>query len=84
MVNYQLLEEHIKNKGIKKRKLAQLLGLSPEGLYKKLKGIHAFTISEAGILRNVLQLSNDEFDAVFFDNECWQNSNKAETKKRTN
>jgi len=83
-MNYRLLQEHIKNKGIKKRKLAELAGLSPEGFYKKLRGIHPFTIAEAGVLRNVLQLTNEEFDAIFFDEECWQSANKTKNKKRIN
>ena len=74
-MNYHLLQEHIRTKGIKKRKLAELLSISPEGFYKKLKGIHAFTVSEAGILRNALQLTNEEFDAIFFCNDCSQNDN---------
>ena len=76
MINYQLLQEHIENKGIKKRKLAEFMGLSPEGFYKKIKGIHKFTVNEAGILRNALQLTNEEFDAIFFCDDCWQNANK--------
>lgn len=81
MVNYQLLQEHIKNKGIKKRKLAELLGLSPEGFYKKLKGIHAFTVTEAGILRTALQMTNEEFDDVFFCDKCCQNNSKKTAEK---
>lgn len=48
-----------------KKEIAQHLGLSEMGFYKKVKGLTEFKASEIEKLRNFLNLSVEETTAIF-------------------
>lgn len=65
----QSLREKIISCGIKYSWLAQQMGISREGLYKKLSGITEFKASEIGLLIDVLGLTPEEQNEYFFNFE---------------
>ena len=65
MTDTMLLDEVIAAKGMKYSFLAQALGLSNYGFYKKLYGLSEFTASEVAKLSQVLGLSRDMRDKIF-------------------
>lgn len=65
MTNTVELEVAIKRAGITKRKLAETLGLSEMGLYKKINNITEFKASEIAKLSEILDLPNK--DEIFFN-----------------
>ncbi|ADZ84499.1 MULTISPECIES: DUF739 family protein [Cellulosilyticum] len=67
MTNTLELEIAIKRAGITKRKLAEMLGLSEMGLYKKINNITEFKASEIAKLAEILDLKNK--DEIFFNQE---------------
>jgi DNA-binding XRE family transcriptional regulator len=66
MTNRELLEAAIKRSGYRKRYLAELLGLSPQGFYNKLNNKTEFTQSEIATLVKKLCLFDLEREAIFF------------------
>lgn len=66
MLNYNLLDETIKNTGITKTAIADKMGITRESLYNKLDGKTEFTVSEICSITNALNLSKDDRDAIFF------------------
>ena len=65
MTDTMLLDEVIAAKGMKYSFLAQVLGLSNYGFYKKRYGLSEFTASEVAKLSQVLGLSRDMRDKIF-------------------
>lgn len=68
MTNRELLKEKISEKGIMMRHLAEKCGITPQSFSTKINGHNEFSMSEAATLREVLGLSDDDFMAIFFDN----------------
>lgn len=66
LTNTALLEETIKNKGIKNSFLADRLGISAQGFLNKLHGKTEFKSSEMGEIATILNLGQAEFFAIFF------------------
>ena len=66
MTDLNLLKTTIEEKGLRNKFIAEKLGLSPEGYYKKLRGSSEFKVSEAQTIADVLGLSADERNAIFF------------------
>lgn len=66
MFNGLLLEIAITRSQISKRDLAKKLGISEQGLYNKLKGVSEFRASEIRTLTDVLSLSAQEREDIFF------------------
>lgn len=66
MVNEQLLREKISESGYKMQFIAEKCGLTYQGLLNKLTGVRPFKTTEAGALKDLLKLSNDEFNHIFF------------------
>ena len=64
MTDTMLLDEVIAAKGMKYSFLAQALGLSNYGFYKRY-GLSEFTASEVAKLSQVLGLSRDMRDKIF-------------------
>ena len=60
------LKEKIDNSGLKLIGVANHLGISREGLYKKLNGETEFKASEIAKLTNLLKLSVKEQKLYFF------------------
>lgn len=65
MTDTALLDEVIKQSGIKYNYLAEKLGLSNYGFYKKRNGITEFTVSEVVKLSDLLHLPRDLRDKIF-------------------
>ena len=68
-MNIHLLNTKIAQKGIKKQHLASELGITPNSMSNKLKGLTKFDIDEVSKLVNVLGLSTGEIAAIFFDEQ---------------
>ena len=66
MTNTILLKEKIDESGYKIMFLAEKVGLTPQGFYKKLKDGSEWTYSQAKILSEYLRLTRDEIDNIFF------------------
>lgn len=66
MVDTELLRKKIDESGLKLNFIAEKCGLTYQGLSNKLNNARAFKTSEAGILKDLLQLSSDEFESIFF------------------
>ena len=66
MTNAELLEQEISNSGMKISAIADKLGISREGFYKKLRNETEFIASEIVLMQNILNLSNEIRDAIFF------------------
>ena len=66
MINLSKLKEKIEKKGLKKKVVARELDLTPYGLSKKLEGTTEFKVSEVVKLSNLLDLTDDEKNAIFF------------------
>ena len=69
MVNFELLLEKIKKSGMTITAITRKCNISRETYYNRINGIGDFTASEICALTKVLNLSRDERDIIFFDNE---------------
>ena len=68
MVDLELLQSTVKKSGLRNLFIAEKLGLSPEGYYKKLRGTTEFKVSEVACLSEILRLTAEERDSIFFAN----------------
>lgn len=66
MIDTVRLEAAIKRKGMKKKFVAEQLGISAYGFSRKLMGRNEFTASEIAVLSDVLGLTRAERDSIFF------------------
>lgn len=66
-MNVNLLTEKVLEKGMEFRKVAKLLGIDKMTLYRKLANYESFTIREAEILKDLLDLTNLEALEIFLD-----------------
>ena len=66
MTNTTLLKKKIDSSGYKVIFLAEKVGLTPQGFYKKLKDGSEWTFSQVMILKDLLYLTNEEVDSIFF------------------
>lgn len=55
--------------------IAEKMGISRQSLYLKMKGNREFKISEIAKLCDILRLTNDEKNLIFFANEGDKNVN---------
>lgn len=67
MTNTTLLKKKIDSSGYKVIFLAEKVGLTPQGFYKKLKDGSEWTFSQVMILKDLLYLTNEEVDSIFFN-----------------
>ena len=65
MIDVKALNQIIEERGIKKKKLASMLGIHPNALTRKLKGEVDFKASEIVILRDILRLSDADVKRIF-------------------
>lgn len=65
MRNKDLLSNLICESGIKKMKIAELLGLTPAGLISKMNGQHAFRKLEKEALVNILDIDEENERLIF-------------------
>lgn len=66
MKGLELLRKKIDQSGLKLTYVAERLGISYQGLKKKLDGDTEFKASEIAVLKDVLQLSDAEVQDIFF------------------
>ena len=62
-----MLRQRIDDEGLKLGYIADQLGLSYSGLQNKTQGRTEFTASEVARLQDILHLSAEERDMIFFD-----------------
>lgn len=74
MVNIKLLERKINESGMTIVAIAEKTGILRETLYNKLKGTSEFKASEISKMSNVLRLSSNERDSIFFGHDSELNS----------
>ena len=60
------LKEKISKSGLTVTWVASKLGISREGLHKKLRGNSEFKASEIATMSKILNLTNDEISEYFF------------------
>lgn len=65
-MNIKLLEEKIKESGLKYEFIAEKLNITEAGLRKKRAGISEFKASEVKILKQLLHLSSEDINLIFF------------------
>lgn len=66
MTNTELLREKLESSGYKLTFVAQRLGLSYQGFLNKVSGKSDFTAPEIAQLKDLLQLSAEDCNAIFF------------------
>ena len=77
MTDTLLLEMYIKRAGLTKREVANRLGISEMGLYKKVNNITEFKAGEIAKLYKILKLNSlTEQQSIFFANFVDLNSTK--------
>ena len=64
--NEEILRARIKESGLKLDHIEKQLGLSDNGFRNKLYGRTDFTTSEAAKLAEVLRLTSDDLEQIFF------------------
>ena len=68
MTDSEALNKVIENSGLKLTFIARALKLSREGFYKKLNNQTEFKASEIVKMQEILNLSNEQRDEIFFAN----------------
>lgn len=66
MTDTKLFRQKVKSSGLKYRFLAELIGITPYGLQKKIENKTEFKASEIAALSDALGLSTSERNAIFF------------------
>lgn len=66
MTNTNLLRKKIDESGYKLRFIASKLGITYQGFLKKINNETEFKASEMQILRELLNLTDAEFEQIFF------------------
>lgn len=66
MTDSNLLNEEIADSGITITAIARKLGITREGLYKKINNETEFKASEILSMQKILNLTNKKRDSIFF------------------
>lgn len=66
MTNTKLLEDAIERSGLKKGYIAERLGVSRASLINLINGSAEFRASQILVLCKLLNLTNEQRDAIFF------------------
>lgn len=69
MTNTVLLKQKIDRSGYKVVYLAEQVGLTPQGFYKKLKDGSDWTFTQVMILKELLHLTKEEVNSIFFNSK---------------
>ena len=62
----EMLNAKLEASGLNRSEIAERLGLTRQGLYNKLNGTNEFKSSEIKLLSEILMLSPQERDYIFF------------------
>lgn len=77
MTNTILLKEVISKSGLKYKHIAQVLGLTPYGLMKKIANESEFKTTEVALLCDILRISDlNEKERIFFAQRVENKSTK--------
>ncbi len=71
-MNVEMLVAKIEASGRSKSEIAEVLGITRQGLYNKLSGESEFKSSEIKVLSLLLSLTPEERDTIFFCRLCRQ------------
>lgn len=66
MIDLKKLNKEIINSGLRKSWIAEKLGISYQSFWNKLKGKRTFKINEVILLSNILNLTFDKRERIFF------------------
>lgn len=66
MADVVLLKNIISEKGCSINYIARQIGKSAQAIYNKLDGKTEFTVSEVNVLVDVLRLTSEERDKIFY------------------
>lgn len=66
MTNTGLLRQKIDDSGYKLRFIAKQVGITYAGFLKKINNETEFKASEIAILKDLLKLTDEEFNKIFF------------------
>lgn len=69
MANTEKLKEIIDRSGLKKSHIAEKLGITSQGFWKKENGQSDFTASEIRVLKDILNLSDRQVMDIFLSKE---------------
>ena len=69
MVNITRLKNTINDSGMTMTAIANKSGILKETLYNRFRGVGEFTASEILALSDVLSITNEERERIFFDRE---------------
>ncbi|ENZ13805.1 hypothetical protein [Enterocloster clostridioformis] len=69
MTNSNALKKRISESGISISFIAKKVGITREAFYNKMNNETEFKASEISCLKEILGLSSEERDAIFFANE---------------
>jgi hypothetical protein len=79
VTNTELLNQLIEESGLKKKYIAEQLGITGYGLQRKIENQSEFKSSEISILCNVLNITSlKQKEAIFFANQVDYKSTKKE------
>lgn len=67
MKGMELLRKKIEESGYKLTFVAEKCGLTYQGFLPKIKGERQFVASEIAVLTKLLNLTNEEMEAIFFE-----------------
>lgn len=63
------LKAYLEDRGVMKTWLAKQLGISMQALYQKFSGFTKFSLEQSLKIRDLLRMTNTEFNEVFGGNE---------------
>ena len=66
MVDVNKLKAKIVERGLNVERLAESIGIDRATLYRRLTNGSTFTIGEADLIANALDLNGDDVNAIFF------------------
>lgn len=69
MTNTTLLKEKMDQSGYKIVYIAEQLKMTQQGIYKKLKDGSEWNYSQVMMLKDILRLSDDDVNNIFFTDE---------------
>lgn len=74
-MNKEMLTARLEASGMSRSEIAERLGLTRQGLYNKLIGLNEFKSSEIKLLSEILGLTPQERDLIFFADCVDKNAN---------
>lgn len=65
-MNGELLKYHVNLNGYNLCDLAEIMGVNPATLTRKMKGESDFRRNEMSLIKDFLKLTNEEIEEIFF------------------